>query len=398
MIKQIKFQKLIVICLLGMSSVSISQSIEYREHELYSELLNEKRLIRVGLPKNYDENKTYPFVYLLDGELIFEYATGAVSYLKDFEESIPDCIVIGIPNISRGKDLGLPRKDDDTPTHLNFISFIEKEVFPMIENNYGTQKFKILYGWSLGSQFSASVFSTREDLFEGYIISGLLLSEYLYETHLNTLPKSIPNPTYLHASVEGIEGVEISEIYPETLEYFEKYKTLFSEVSHLPNLRLKIGVEKNNSHQDEFTQSFKKGMRFIFSDFFDITNNPDKATAVAPAEIIDSYDKVLETRYNNSFLIPESIFTNEARALYFKKRNKASIEGAASIIEKGLIVHSNSTQLNHQLSMYMILKKDIEGAKEKHKSVLKDESNVINKQLYKVEFERLLLRVNNPEK
>jgi hypothetical protein len=46
----------------------------------------------------------------------------------------------------------------------------------------------------------------------------------------------------------------------------------------------------------------------------------------------------------------------------------------------------------------MILKKDIEGAKEKHKSVLKDESNVINKQLYKVEFERLLLRVNNPEK
>ena len=139
-------------------------------------------------------------------------------------------------------------------------------------------------------------------------------------------------------------------------------------------------------------------MRFIFSDFFDITNNPDKATAVDPAEIIDSYDKVLETRYNNSFLIPESIFTNEARAIYFKKRNKASIEGAASIIEKGLIVHSNSTQLNHQLSMYMILKKDIEGAKEKHKSVLKDESNVINKQLYKVEFERLLLRVSNPEK
>jgi len=375
---------------IGLYSLSYSQSKTYREHEINSEFLKEKRIINVGLPKNYDANKKYPFVYVLDGEYIFDYAKAALGMLADFEVSIPNSIVIGISNTARFKDLGLPRNAKRPATHINFLNFIEKELFPLIEKNYGTQKFKILYGWSLGAQFSASIFSTRVDLFDGYIVSGFLQNKYLHENYFNTLPKNIKTHKYLYGSIEGID---IISFYPNALEYFGKYKTVFSDISELPKLKVKFKNEETLNHDQVFMTSFKKGMRFIFSDFFD-NLDASKNLTLSNDELLDSYTNTITTYYNNSFSIPESVFVNKAYAISSSDKSDDAIIQAISILKKGLTVHGNSTELLHSISMYNLLNKNFIEAEAYHEKVLKNELNSNNKLQYITEYKRVHKRVS----
>tara|TARA_B110001452_G_C15241515_1_gene429917 strand:- start:6641 stop:7813 length:1173 start_codon:yes stop_codon:yes gene_type:complete len=375
---------------IGLYSLSYSQSKTYREHEINSEFLKEKRIINVGLPKNYDANKKYPFVYVLDGEYIFDYAKAALGMLADFEVSIPNSIVIGISNTARFKDLGLPRNAKRPATHINFLNFIEKELFPLIEKNYGTQKFKILYGWSLGAQFSASIFSTRVDLFDGYIVSGFLQNKYLHENYFNTLPKNIKTHKYLYGSIEGID---IISFYPNALEYFGKYKTVFSDISELTKLKVKFKNEETLNHDQVFMTSFKKGMRFIFSDFFD-NLDASKNLTLSNDELLDSYTNTITTYYNNSFSIPESVFVNKAYAISSSDKSDDAIIQAISILKKGLTIHGNSTELLHSISMYNLLNKNFIEAEAYHEKVLKNELNSNNKLQYITEYKRVHKRVS----
>ena len=86
----------------------------------------------------------------------------------------PDIIVVGIPNTDRSIDL--------TPTHVvdapddstsgggeNFISFIEKELMPFIDNKYPTEPYKILAGHSSGGLEVMQAFAHHTNLFNSYI-------------------------------------------------------------------------------------------------------------------------------------------------------------------------------------------------------------------------------------
>ena len=380
----------LILVFIGLYFFSHSQSIAYREHEINSEFLKEKRLINVGLPKNYDVNKNYPFVYVLDGEYIFEYANAALGILADFEASIPNSIVIGISNTARFRDLGLPRNAKRPATHINFLNFIEKELFPLIEKNYGTQKFKILYGWSLGAQFSASIFSTRVDLFDGYIVSGFLQNKYLHENYFNTLPENIKTHKYLYASIEGID---ISSFYPNALEYFTKYKTLFADASEFSKLKVKFENEETLNHDQVFMTSFKKGMKFIFSDFFKNLDTPENLT-LSNDELFDSYTNSITTNYNNSFSIPESVFVNKAYAIRSSDKSDDALLQTISILKKGLTIHDNSAELLHETSIYILLNKNFIEAQAHHKKALKNELNSNNKLKYIMEFNSVHKKVS----
>jgi len=55
---------------------------KYTVVKLASEFLpNEKRTIKISLPKNYDKTKRYPVIYILDGSALFEMASNI--YLRN---------------------------------------------------------------------------------------------------------------------------------------------------------------------------------------------------------------------------------------------------------------------------------------------------------------------------
>jgi predicted alpha/beta superfamily hydrolase len=87
---------------------------------LYSKTLNEDRPFWVYLPQSYDSKvfapKSYPVMYLLDGDAHFHSASGVVQFMSsgNLNHRVPEVIIVAVPNTKRAMDL--------TPTHNVAIS------------------------------------------------------------------------------------------------------------------------------------------------------------------------------------------------------------------------------------------------------------------------------------
>jgi predicted alpha/beta superfamily hydrolase len=129
-----------------------------------SKVLNEQRSIWIHLPSDYyTTTRTYPVIYLLDGEGHFGYVSTLADYLSDYDRNrIPEMAVVAIHNVDRTRDF--------TPLHslifggkidsarmattgggVKFLQFIQTELVPFIDSNYRTQPYRILAAHSLVS-------------------------------------------------------------------------------------------------------------------------------------------------------------------------------------------------------------------------------------------------------
>jgi len=90
------------ILLLYVVSPLIAQ-IEY--HEIESSKLDQKRQLKIQLPRNYADNieKNYPIIIALDGDYLFEPVAGNVDYNSYWEE-MPEAIVVGVVQIDTRED------------------------------------------------------------------------------------------------------------------------------------------------------------------------------------------------------------------------------------------------------------------------------------------------------
>ena len=116
--------------------------------DLFSESLDENRVLNIYLPDGYDENSedSYPVIYVLDGSSNedFPHIAGLVQFMNMYQ-LLPKSIVVGIANIDRYRDFTYPssvkRDLKDIPTSGGseaFISFMELELQPMINKKFNT--------------------------------------------------------------------------------------------------------------------------------------------------------------------------------------------------------------------------------------------------------------------
>lgn len=144
---------------------------------LKSEILNEDRTLNIYLPQNFDKTKSYPVIYLLDGSMNedFIHVTGLIQFFNQMY-SMPETIVVGIANIDRKRDFTFHtdlkdlQKDYPTTGHSDkFISFLEKELKPYIENQFKITE-KYIFGQSLGSLLATEILLKKPELFNNYFI------------------------------------------------------------------------------------------------------------------------------------------------------------------------------------------------------------------------------------
>jgi uncharacterized protein len=144
----------------------------------------ENYLIQVGLPIGYSSSqKSYPVLYVLDGDYAFGITKGIADLLMIGKE-IKGIIVIGI---SYGKGVfawSIKRTRDLTPGHDtifakgqntggadNFLRFIQYELFPAVNRNYRTNPdSSAICGESLGGLLNSYILWKQPELFKGYII------------------------------------------------------------------------------------------------------------------------------------------------------------------------------------------------------------------------------------
>lgn len=148
------------------------------KEEMTSDILGEDRSLRVLLPPDYDETKTYPVIYCQDGEQFFNYgriATIATQLMTEGEMS--HAIIAGIDVILK------TRTEDYSPDGKRFekyCRFVTEEAIPLIEQKYAVSKEpsgRIAAGDSLGGTVSLHLALDYPELFAKVLsLSGAFLN------------------------------------------------------------------------------------------------------------------------------------------------------------------------------------------------------------------------------
>ncbi|ANB21969.1 MULTISPECIES: alpha/beta hydrolase [Alteromonas] len=151
-----------------------------------SKVMDENRPYMVYLPPSYEANeKTYPVIYLLDGDI--HRFTGFVGVLESLstetlEKQVQESIVVSIPNTNRPRDLTpsiltewtfrgrVLDTFEQTGNAPQFIKFLEQELIPSIDTNYRTSKKRVLVGESFGGLFAANTLLESPSVFTDYLI------------------------------------------------------------------------------------------------------------------------------------------------------------------------------------------------------------------------------------
>ncbi len=143
--------------------------------KLHSDILGEERELIIHLPRNHESTKKYPVMYVLDGSSEDQHLADKFDILST-AGYVPPVIVVGIPNMgeeSRQRDMTPPdmrmdveKKDSPLGGADRFLSFMESELFPFIENAYPASPVRLFYGKSRGGLLVMYSLLHKPELFQ----------------------------------------------------------------------------------------------------------------------------------------------------------------------------------------------------------------------------------------
>jgi predicted alpha/beta superfamily hydrolase len=248
---------------------------------LFSKTLNEPRKLLIYTPEKDTANpqRTYPVLYLLDGDSHFTLLAEYCRYLSRWDVNvIPEMIVVGICNTQRTRDL--------TPTHSiidyfghpdtsatswlkpsggndKFLQFIREELMPYLETHYQTQPFKILAGHSFGGITAINCLLTNPDMFNAYIAISPSFwwdREYLLQLTDKTWAKGTTlNKTLFYS--DASEGVADKSTFHANLQKFDSLITQ----RHIVGLSHKYIYYPEDTHMTEPVKAYYDALRFTFT-------------------------------------------------------------------------------------------------------------------------------------
>ncbi len=310
-----------------------------------SKALSEDRTIWIHLPPDYNSaTDTYPVLYLLDGGSYFKYVSEMVDFLSDFETPyIPRMIVVGIPNIDRGRDFTpiFDLRGGKKNGAEKFLTFIQKELVPFIDKNYRTQPCRILEAHSLGGLFGVYANATAPNLFQASIIISPALTgdenkvKVMKDFAADLLNSDIhPRKFFITIGNEGTEAVDL----------LNKELTSFAPKSFQWQL-------KKYPDEDHFSVPYKSmydGLRFIYTNWYmSVFLNPAKISY----QDIEKHYKKLSEEFGYE-INPTEDFLNQSG---YQQLNRKHIKEAIEIFKQNIKAHPKSFNVYDSMGeAYMI--------------------------------------------
>ncbi|MBE0636144.1 hypothetical protein IH601_09115 [Candidatus Bipolaricaulota bacterium] len=146
---------------------------------LKSSILGEERQILVRVPTGHDTcEQAYPVLYLLDGEdTLFHSASGVIAHLSEWEDHLPEMIVVGIRNTDRTRDMlptavTLPNGRRHGGGADAFLEFIANELIPFVEETYRAGPYRMLCGTSASALTVVYEYLSQMIGFSAYLASS----------------------------------------------------------------------------------------------------------------------------------------------------------------------------------------------------------------------------------
>lgn len=290
-----------------------SVSVIHDLHKVTSSVLNEERTVLVRVPTNYANTDTrYPVLYMLDAHAPQNAMAVGIVEQQAWSGQIPEMIIVGIQNTNRTRDL-TPTKTqrEGTGGGEKFLDFLEKEVIPLIEQNYRTQPYRVFAGHSLGGLLVTHTLLNRPQLFNAYIAASPILhwdNDLLIKRGQTVFSdKRDWNRTYFAAI-----GDE-----PTYQKGFDSFRELVKK-SNPGKFAYEFQQFETENHGSVVLPAYYAGLRKVFAGWV-----PPAAGTVADLE---AHYKKLTARFGYSIPVPEDLMNRAGYELLNANRGSEAIE------------------------------------------------------------------------
>ncbi|MEP1095801.1 MAG: alpha/beta hydrolase-fold protein [Cyclobacteriaceae bacterium] len=323
---------------------SEGQIIIGTKDSLYSDILEEQREVWVHVPASFSEGKTYPVLYLLDGDGHFYSVMGMIKQLSTTNGNtvVPEMVVVGIPNTDRLRDLTPTHVGDSTSTSGggdNFISFIEKELIPYIDGKYPTTSYRTMIGHSLGGLMAIDVLISKPELFDNYVAIDpslwwdnrkILMEAKLALSQQNFKGKSL----FIGIANTMPAGIDTTKVVSDSANNTNHIRSIldFSKnASSMPenNLNVSWSYYDNQDHGSVPLITEHDAMKFLFSWYeapkWSVILDPELSKEDLLNLIVSHYDGVSE-KFGREILPPEGKMNNIGYTLMGRGMSEKSYE------------------------------------------------------------------------
>lgn len=266
-----------------------------RLHRFESRIFLSNRMIRVLLPRGYDNvanrRRRYPVLYLNDGQNLFDVATSLFNPMEwrvdetvgDLIEKkeIRDLIVVGIDNAGRSGRANeyLPYPDKyltpplSNPQGGKYPDFLTNEVMPFIDTQYRTEKGMDSTG--IGGSSYGALISLHTVIVKPGIFGRVLLespSFYVSDAEiLDQAAKARKLPERIYIGVGTNEGGQPNcipgDLNKEAVQDVLRFQKIL-QARKYDERRLKVVVEQCALHNENaWARRFPNAVRFLFGDY-----------------------------------------------------------------------------------------------------------------------------------
>lgn len=280
-------KKLYAFLLLTFSIICVSQK---KTEIIDSDKLGKARQISIITPPSYDfeSDKKYPVIYVLDGEYLLDPFNGTLQYGYYFDD-LPEVILVGIHQEKNNDRILDSRSDEDglpAEKSANFYEFIATEVIPFINKNYRTVSYKAIAGHDVTAGFLNFFLYKDNPVFDAYISLCPDLAyemENRLENRLQIMTKPI---SYFQATSPADEKTifERVKLLDENLKKVENknisYKLLnidgYSHYSLVPIAIPQALYHIFKGYQPINKEEYKRDLESLTSGFVDYLNEKYK--------------------------------------------------------------------------------------------------------------------------
>jgi len=252
-------------------SAAIAQRVSIPNSEtkfITSSIVHQQYELQILLPAGYNKSdKKYPVMYLMDSQWDFPLAA-AVYGQQFYDKFIPEMIFVGITWAGPNANPDSLRARDYTPTTesrlpqsggaANYLSFMEKELIPYVENHYrAAGQPRGLMGSSLGGLFTLYALFTKPNLFQKYIAASPAVGwdkEVIYKYEQDYFQQHPTAPAKLYMVVGGVEN---------TVPFSKMAEQLAGR--HYSQLQMETRILDHIGHSGSKGEGFARGLQFVFA-------------------------------------------------------------------------------------------------------------------------------------
>ncbi len=270
------------------TSISFSQRIT---ESIQSKKLNETREFTVSLPPNYefDVDKKYPILVLLDGEYLLNPFEGNLKY-GNYWDDLPGMIIVAVNQNygeTRFKDSEYDENGLPSKTGASFFEFIGFELLPYIEGKYRTQPFRVIAGHDTTAGFLNFYLYKDDPIFNGYISIAPEMARGMEKRIADRLA-TIKTPVFYYQATADGDMKEINEAAFE----------LDGNINLIPNKNFNYRLDKfkETTHYSLVPLAISRALYFIFDGYQPISMLEFQEKIVA---LDKGYTQYLITKYDN---------------------------------------------------------------------------------------------------